>query len=54
MQAPIKNICVRTLKRPKGNFVPNGIAIGFEMRERCKNKQTDKLFRISINRDNLT
>ena len=49
--------CVKTLSRPKTNFVPKGIPIGSQMAEKNAIKQTNRQtgthFRIYISRDVL-
>ena len=36
-----KYCCFRTIPGPKGNFVPKGIPVGFEMAEKNANLQTE-------------
>ena len=39
-----KYYCFRTCPGPKGNFMPKGIPIGFDMAEKNVNSQTNKHF----------
>ena len=37
-----KYCCFRTIPGPKGNFVPKGVPVGFEMAEKNASRQTDR------------